>query len=712
MPIDEERTPRRVRHTDNLNVRFIRTLGSDDNARTGPRRGARGGAPPQLGRRGRGQTANLMIGVRYQRSTSDQRGTFDTTSGRNRQSAWDVPMSFTFPAWGIFNTLRAQFNRRHTATANLYAFTEDVTGAAGIAGVSTDPFAWGIPNLSFSTFTSIRDLTPATRTDQTVSFGLTQMLPRRSHTLRWGGEWRLLRNDTRTETNPRGSFVFTGVYSGSGAPFANRTGIDFADFLLGLAQQATLQHGPGLTRYRSQAVSFVLQDDWRVRGDLTVNVGLRYEYLAPYEEADDRLVNLDVPPDFRAAVPVRAGSRGEFTGAFPEAGIEADGNNLAPRIGVAWRVRPRTTVRTGYSIHYSAPTYASIAQRLAAQPPFAVSDTRLGTASAPLSLATVFAGPGTITTTNDFGVDRNYRLGYVQMWNLEIQRELARALVVSAEYAGTRGSRLDLQRAPNRGPAGPLIPDVAPFIWESSEGRSIMHSMRLRLRKRPSRGLGGAVTYVLSKGLDNASTLGSGGIGFVAQDDHDLDAEWGRSSFDQRHRLDGHVLAELPFGANRRWLNDSGIAAKLLGGWTWTANVNLATGTPLTVRVLGSAAEVGRGTNGTLRADYTGQSVALDDPTIQQFFNTSAFAVPPPERFGNAGRNTITGPGLRNVGMSLMKIIPLPHARRLTIGMQASNVLNTPQFAAVDTVVNSPTFGQVIAMRPMRTVQIHVRAAF
>ena len=103
-------------------------------------------------------------------------------------------------------------------------------------------------------------------------------------------------------------------------------------------------------------------------------------------------------------------------------------------------------------------------------------------------------------------------------------------------YAGTRGASLDIQRAPNRGANGVAIADVQPFIWEESGGHSIMHAFSVRLQKRPSKGIGAGASYTLSKSRDNASTLGGGG-GTVAQNDKDLEAEWGASSFDQRHRL-------------------------------------------------------------------------------------------------------------------------------------------------------------------------------
>lgn len=238
-----------------------------------------------------------------------------------------------------------------------------------------------------------------------------------------------------------------------------------------------------------------------------------------------------------------------------------------------------------------------------------------------------------------------------------------------------------------------------------------MHALTLRLRKRPTRGFGGGLTYTFSKSMDNASTIG-GGQAVVAQDDQNLDAEWGLSSFDERHRASADVTLELPFGPNRRWLTREGWPAAVFGGWQWNATLSLSSGTPLTARVVSSAADVARGTNGTLRADYTGEPIALPHPTVERFFNTAAFAIPAPGRFGNAGRNTIPGPGSATVNMALQKVFTLPGSRFLNVRAQATNVFNWPQFGSVDTVVNSPTFGQVTSMRPMRSVQIVARVSF
>jgi hypothetical protein len=141
-------------------------------------------------------------------------------------------------------------------------------------------------------------------------------------------------------------------------------------------------------------------------------------------------------------------------------------------------------------------------------------------------------------------------------------------------------------------------------------------------------------------------------------------------------------------------------------------SVQLASGTPFTARVLGDVRDVAAGTNGTLRANYTGAPIALADPTAQQFFNTAAFSIPAPGSFGNAGRNTIIGPGTSVMNLSVTRNVSLGPRRGLSLQVLGNNLLNTVQFASIDTVVNSPTFGQVTAVRPMRRVQLLMRFRF
>lgn len=696
--------------SDDINFRFIRSFGTQ--TRRGGRGGMGGGAMsgPGGGRGGGpGGGSNLNVTVHYHRQESTQSGAFPSLSGQTTQSGWDVPVGLSFTKWGIINSLRAGYNLNDSSTTNAYANVLNVAGQAGIEGVSTDPFDWGVPSISFSGFSGLRDITPSLRHTQTMTFSDSMARMYKRHNLRWGVDFKDERLDSRTNSSARGAYVFTGLFTGGGT--ARLTGADLADFLLGLPQQASIQFGPGLEQFRSQSWNAFFQDDWRVSSNLTINAGMRYEYQSPYSEASNRLVNLDVTPDFTAAIPVVAGQVGAFTGLYPVTIVEPDRNNVSPRVGIAWRPKPKTVIRGGYGINYSSVPYLSVAQKLAGQPPFAETGTRIGTPAAPLLLSNAFSTPSSSTTTNNFGVDRNYGIGFVHLWNVDVQRELSRTLSAGISYTGTKGLSLDILRAPNRGPTGVTINGVQPFIWESSGAESILHAASFRLMKRLARGVSVGGTYTFSKSRDDASSLGGGG-GVVAQNDKDLAAEWGLSSFDVRHRFTGNFSLELPFGPNRRWLNQEGLASLLVGGWMMNGTISIASGQPFTARVTGAVSDVANGVNGTLRANYNGTPISLDDPTLLQFFNTSAFSVPATGAFGNAGRNTITGPGSTTFNMGLMKNFTVRGTRGLSVRVQANNVLNMPVWGSIDSVVNSPTFGQVVSVRSMRSVQLVLRMGF
>jgi hypothetical protein len=238
-----------------------------------------------------------------------------------------------------------------------------------------------------------------------------------------------------------------------------------------------------------------------------------------------------------------------------------------------------------------------------------------------------------------------------------------------------------------------------------------MHQGTVRLRRRMHNGISIGGTYVFSKSIDNASSIGSGAV-VVAQNDLDLAAERGLSSFDQRHRLTADYVVELPFGTGKAYLNSPGPLSKIFGDWTWTGDFTIASGTPFTARVVGDIADVARGVNGTLRANYNGLPIQLSDPTVQEWFNTAAFTQPPLGSFGDAGRNTIIGPGSVVFDMALSKNIPLKDMMGLEIRAEALNVFNHANFSAIDTTVNSPTFGQVISVGNMRRMQFSTRFRF
>jgi hypothetical protein len=282
--------------------------------------------------------------------------------------------------------------------------------------------------------------------------------------------------------------------------------------------------------------------------------------------------------------------------------------------------------------------------------------------------------------------------------------------MLNVGYNGAKGTRLDIVEAPNRTPTGVLVPGVQPFLLETSLGNSILHAGSIRVRKRLQGGIAVSASYTFSKSIDDASSIGGGAV-VVAQNAADLAAERGLSSFDQRHRFTGNWIYELPFGAGKKYVQ-SGPWSLILSGWLWSGDFTIASGTPFSPRILGSFTEVNSGTTGTLRPDLTGQPTTVISPGIQEWFNPAAFVAPPAGQFGDAGRNIIIGPGQIVFDMSVSKTFQFKETRSLEFRATANNVFNHVNLASIDTVLNSPTFGQVTSAGTMRRVTLVTRFRF
>jgi hypothetical protein len=623
-------------------------------------------------------------------------------------------------ARGRINTLRGNFSRNISETLPFFAYGRNVAAELGILGVSDEPINYGPPNLTFTNFGALSDASPLLRRDQTVSLLDTVMVTFPGHTLSFGGELRRMQLNTRTDQNARGTMSFSGLatsdFNSAGQP-VNGTGFDFADFLLGLPQSSSVRFGSSSTYFRSTVYSAFAQDDWRAHRNLTLNIGVRYEYFKPFREKFGRIANLDVAPGFTGVAVVTPGQTGPYSGVFPEALIDPDRNNFSPRAGIAWRPsqKRRTQVRAGYGLFFNGSIYNQFPSRLAAQPPFANTATINTSAARVLTIQNGFATAPSQTITNTYAVDRGYRVGYAQTWNASIAQPLGRSWVTEIGYLATKGTRLDIQRLPNRAaPGSPLtaeqrrqIGNAVGFTFDSSEGNSISHAGQARLTRRFSRGVSSNLTYTYGKSIDNASTFGGGGA-TVAQNDKDLAAERGRSSFDQRHALSLNYVLNSPVSENARVIQLKGLPLLLMKEWSLSGGVTASSGTPLTARVLGNQADTGgTGSVGSGRADATG--LAIDAAT--GFFNLAAFAVPA-AGFGNAGRNTIDGPNRFSMNLSLARSFRIDERRRLEFRADSNNFLNHVSYTGLGTVVNALNYGLPTSAAVMRTVTMTMRLRF
>jgi hypothetical protein len=629
----------------------------------------------------------------------------DTTSGYGLST--DLTWTRNISPHLISNA-KVTFNRNNNDLLPYFANGTNIAAELGIAGTSQSPINYGPPNLNFTNFAGLSDSNPSLTRNQSQSGSESVTLIHGQHNFTLGVQFQ--RNDlaTQTDTNGRGTFNFTGFSTSeigaNGSPVPG-TGYDFADFLLGLPQSSSIRYGNTNNYFSQNTWIGYVDDDWKVNSNLTLDLGVRYEYFAPFSEKYNQIANLDIAPNYSAVAVVTPGETGPYSGYFPSGLMDPNYHNFSPRLGLAWKVpyfKKSTIIRSGYGIYYNTQAYANFPLRLAEQPPFATSSSINATVPGALTLATGLTDVIADDVTNTYAVDKHYLTPYAQSWNLAIQREWVHGIVSEVTYLGTKGTHLDVE-------TNPPVPNAAGVILDASNGNSSFNALQVRVQQRFRRGLSWMLHYTYSKSIDDSSTFG--GVGnTVAQNWMDLSAERGLSSFDRRQVLTGNWVATSPIGAQgSRFASDSK-TARFLKDWQLSGSLTAETGTPLTARVLGNDAALAV-TNGvgSERADATGESVTSGSG----FFNLNAFTVPPPGTYGNAGRNTIPGPDLVSVNLSFGRSFQFGESRkRLEIRFETTNSFNQVSFTNINTVVNSLTYGAPTAASAMRSSSLVARFRF
>jgi trimeric autotransporter adhesin len=641
------------------------------------------------------------------------------SGGMSASAGW----SHTF-APRFLNSLNWNFSRSRNDILPHFAYTSNVADELGILGTSDEPINFGPPNVSFTNFGSLSDASATLRRDQTssVSDSVTLVL-KKKHNLGFGFDYRRQQLNSRAYSNARGSFSFSGLltsaFDAKGNPLPG-TGYDFADFLLGFPQSSSIRFGSDNTYFRSTVYSTWVTDDYRMRPGLTINAGVRYEYFKPFTEKFGHMANLDVHPYFLGVAVVTPGASGPYTGEYGPGLVDPDKNNFSPRIGIAWRPFRKKTmhVRAGYGVFYNGSIYSNFPSRMASQPPFAKTASLSTSNARRLTMSDGFAAAPSTTITNSFALNRFYRVGYAQTFNFAVQQSLPHALVVELGYQGTKGTRLDIQRLPNRAaPGNPLtaeqrrqIGNAVGFTYEDSNGNSILHSAQLRVTRRFQKGVSANALYTWGKSIDNVSTFGGGGT-TVAQNDKDLREERGLSSFDQRHQLSSSFVLTSPVGTGRV-LRNGGWRAKLLQDWTMSGTASFQTGIPLTARVLGNLANSGgTGAIGSGRADADGSASVFGGD--YRFFNQAAYLIPPSGRYGNAGRNTIPGPSRFWISASMGRSFKIRNsARVIEARADTYNTANFVSYTMLGTVINASNYGLPTSTLPMRSMTFTLRYRF
>ena len=655
-----------------------------------------------------GLTQSIHLNYNWSHSAADNVNLFPQLGGKGSSDSNSVQAGYTVGYHKLTSIFSAGWNRSTNRTTNFFTNGTDIATASGILGpngaaLNASPLNYGVPNVVLSQFSGLNEQQPNLSVQQTISISETLSWIRGKHYLRFGGDYRRVHHDFLGGSNSTGTFYFTGSYTGSA----------LGDFLLGHAQETTIDAAVTKSYLRENVFDLFAMDDWRARSNVTLNYGVRYEFFAPYTEKYNHLafVDTNATAGFTQAAEVQAGATGPYRGSLPDGLVFPFRLGIAPRVGIAVRLPKDTVVRAGFGTNFTNSQYASFATTMAHQPPFANEQTNQAATAGSLTLGDGFPAPA---TTGNYALDPHYTLPYVEVWNLDVQKTLPWGVVLNVGYNGSKGNHLDITSAPGRAPDGTSYSGVL-FNYEQAVAFSKFNAGTVRLNKRLRNGLALGADYQYSHSIDDAGSVG-GTSTVVAQNWQDLLAEEGNSSFDQRHKVSGRYLYELPFGKDKHWIT-TGKAAHIFEGFSISGDFTFATGTPLTPSYAASATDVVRGTAGSLRPDRVPDvSLTAGGGSLGEWFNTSAFTAPSAKAggyiYGDASRNSIPGPGTVENDMTLSKTMQLGDTRSMEVRATASNVFNTVQYSGVDTSVDSLTFGQVTSSGAMRSFNFVARFRF
>ena len=589
-------------------------------------------------------------------------------------------------------------------------FGRSINQEVGLPDFATRRRDLGLSFINVTGFSSLGDEynNPQDSTVDSYQIFDTVSHARGNHLLQLGFENRWIRQDAFRDIQARGLINFTNFAFTRNA---------LADLLLGLPTLTGGAVSDNPQALRTATSGGFVHDSWRVRQDLTLSLGLRYEFNTPAHDAQNAASVFDTASQSI----VRVGENG-----VPPSGYRPDTNNFAPRFGFAWSPfgTRKTVIRAGYGIYYNVAPLAP-GQGIYFNPPF-------------FNLQLFFPGRQNIITIDNpwprelqaplppsaFTYDRNLSTGYTQQWSSTIETDLGHGLVLEMGYFGTKGTKLLSARDINQADAAPQMPNLRPnpFFRNveqiESAASSIYHSLQMRLQCRLRGGLTGLFSHTWSKSIDNASGFfPSGGDANYPQDSNNMAAERGLSSFDRRHRFAGSFIYDLPVGEGHKIGGAAGgLGGALISGWQMNSVIVLQSGQPFTVALPGEfdnsntgIANLGFGSGD--RPHVAGDPL-LADPDPQAWFNTSAFALPAFGTFGNAGRNIISGPSLRNVNVSLLKDTPLGEDATLQFRAEFFNVMNTPNFGLPNIFFGTPGFGRVLSARDGREIQFGLKLLF
>ncbi len=595
----------------------------------------------------------------------------------------------------------------------------------GIQGIAPASDQTGYPSVSFSgAYSTAGDPTNLfTRRDNSFDFMENLSWIRGSHSMKFGSYVFRLQFNPSESPNARGSFTFTPRYTSSTAGLGD--GNAFADFLLGYPTAAQAGIGPGgRENGRSLWTHFYAEDDWRINPAVTLNYGLRYEINGQITDIQNRLSNIEmnrfviasdgsgaINPLANALLPLIPVPVTTSKDAGYDRSLQLPNyHHIAPRVGLAWAVSDKTVVRAGWGLFFNQAAY-NIQTALTENLPFFFNKSVNTSATTLIPTLTTedILDASSSGTIGGSGLNHNYRSEYADSWSLNLQRLIGTGWVVQAGYFGSHVSGADnstFQNIPTPGP-GPIDPRrpnplLSGFKMIRWDGYSIYHSGTFKIEKRLSSGLTLNANYTWSKSIDDASDVGTTfSETNIPQDVRNVRAERALSSFDHRHRLVFSYSYQLPF---RR-------TGRLTQGWTVNGLGSFQSGAPFTIILPTDNANIGTGP--AQRPDLVGDPNAGAPHTVDQWFNTAAFAMPAPFTFGSAGRNVVFAADESNVDFSLIKDTAVKEHAKLQFRAEVFNILNHTNFADVPgRTAFTPTFGRYTSAENPRQIQMALKLLF
>lgn len=637
--------------------------------------------------------------------------------------------------------LRVAVNRTEAGKSALGTGSPNMLQAYGITGLPTDTyFAGGLTQQSVNGWTTWgrQDSNPQFQNPAVFNLRANYSWIRGAHTLKTGYEYQSI--DTEVDdVNPKyGSDGYSGQFSRPAGAAANAPLYNLADFMFGARSNYSLVN-PYVFNLRQRMHFGYLQDDWKVAPNLTVNLGVRYEFGTPQWEEDNFLTNFD--PATNTLLQARDGS------IYDRALVNPDRNNWAPRVGVAYSVTPRTVIRSAYGMSYIHFNRLGGENLLSFNGPHVVpvsiaQQPSQGLCTANQAPTTCFRPtqqgyPQGLNVPGNFNplngrvnhIPRDLKSGYVQSWHVTLQRELLANFLVDVAYIGNKSDNLmilaDLNQArPNNPGENTLLQLRRPiqgyqFIQTAFDGgRADYRALQVKLERRWSGSFYLLNSFTWSRARDNASGHLETANGDNSRVNYaDIESEFGLSGYNQPLNNTTSLVWELPFGIGRRWGNGlHPIVEGIAGGWRLTAINTMTSGLPVNLTYSPSAQFQVSGAP-TYRPNISGDIYAPEgQQTINNWFNRDNITVPTDPRvpFGNAPRNVARGPGIYTLDLGLHKGFGLGVGQtRLEIRVEAFNVLNRSNFGAPNGNRSATNFGTFTSLATTpRQIQLGARLSF